>query len=335
MKERKPLLAALLLTLLALTGTVAATDHPLAQNPPQISLVAGSIQLVVQQGAPGTEQNAYGFEGGSVVRDGGNYFWFPSEMFAAPRYVGMRLAVWESADAIHWARLQTLWQSTADTVSTTDTRAALWSQIVVLDGTTWHDWHIGYNAWQGGNYWGRPYHGVGIGSSPLGPYADHGQINVVWTRGWEGAQGTDSFYPYQVGSTWYAIFGSHGGSCTWCVGVAQSSSGLDGAWTETTGPLSNVEPTFLENPIVAHVGSSYVAVYDTDVNNPATIGFMTSPDGVSWTRSQPVNLGLGSGYTVRSPLSLIPEADGSYTMMFNAAGSDGFEGLFRSRVQIQ
>jgi hypothetical protein len=334
MKERKPLLAALLLALLTFVGTITATDHPLAQNPPQLSLVAGSVQEVVGRGSPGTEQNLYGFEDGSCVKAGGEYYCFPSEEWAPPHWISMRLAVWESPDAIHWARLQTLWQSTADTASASDVRAALWSQIVILDGSTWHNFHIGYNAWQNGNYWGRPFDEVGLGSSPVGPYADHGQINVVWTKGWEGAQGTDSFYPYQVGSTWYALFGSHGYTNFWGNGVAKSSGDLDGPWTEVAGPLSNVEPTYMENPIVAKVGTTYVALYTNVVNNPATMGWMTSPDGVNWTRGQPLNLGLPSNYSAFAPLSLIPESDGTYTMMFTGQDPSGYEGLFHSRVTI-
>ncbi|HBY63956.1 MAG TPA: hypothetical protein DEH78_29385, partial [Solibacterales bacterium] len=43
-----------------------------------------------------------------------------------------------------------------------------------------------------------------------GPYQDAG---VVMRRGpdslgWEGLQGTDSFFPYRVGDRWYAMYGS-------------------------------------------------------------------------------------------------------------------------------
>jgi hypothetical protein len=326
--SRLPILLVGILALAALLVPDGA-----AQNPPTLGLVAGSVQEAVQRGAPGTEQNLYGFEGGSVVKASSVYYWFPSEMWTAPRYVGMRLALWESSDALHWVRVSTLWQSTGDTVSPSDVRAALWSQEVVWDGSRWQNFHIGYNALGAANLWGRPFREQSVASSPVGPFEDHGWVPVAWTKGWEGNQGTDSFYPFQVGGSWYALFGSHGGSCPWCVGVAQSSSGLDGTWTEVAGPLSNVEPTFLENPIVARVGTGYVAVYDADDSTP-NIGVMTSPDGINWTRGTPLNMGLGAGWIVRTPLSLVPESDGSFTMMFNAAGPDGFEDLFQARVSV-
>ena len=40
------------------------------------------------------------------------------------------------------------------------------------------------------------------------------------SQSWEGGQGTDSFFPYQVGKRWYAFYGSH--EKLWEVGLAEA-----------------------------------------------------------------------------------------------------------------
>jgi hypothetical protein len=137
-------------------------------------------------------------------------------------------------------------------------------------------------------------------------------------------QGTDSFFPYRVGDTWYAFYGSaHTESLPislWQVGLA-SAPELAGPWTRSTqwNPLK-VEPQFIENPIVTKLADgTYVAVYDT--KEPESIGYTFSSDGVHWSAGQHLVVQKGEGIwsnDVRTPLSLIEEGKDAFTLFYTA-----------------
>jgi hypothetical protein len=284
----------------------------------------------------GAEGNRYGFEGGRVVKVGGSYHLFTSEMVGDPHWVKMKLAHWVSGDRMHWKRAATLFESSGDFTGK-DPRAALWSPLPVFDAgsNTWNLFYVAYQAepdtptrWLTNNE-GRIWRAVsteagleGIG----GPYRDEG---IVMQRGtdsnpWEGLQGTDSFFPYPVGDHWYAFYGSARTESLplslWQVGLAQAPS-IAGPWKRCSemNPLQ-VEPRFIENPIVTKLADgSYVAVYDNHV--PNEVGYSFSADGVHWGSGQHLVVQSGSGIwasEVRTPLGLIEEGNGTFTLFYTA-----------------
>jgi hypothetical protein len=280
--------------------------------------------------------NKYGFEGGRVLKIKDTYHLFTSEMVGDPHWVKMKLAHWASPDRIHWNRLSTLVESNGDFTGK-DPRAALWSPLPVFDPKAgrWNLFYVAYQAapdtsqqWLTNNE-GRIWRAVSTvqGDAGIdGPYQD---VGVILQRGkdsdpWEGLQGTDSFFPYQVGNRWYAFYGSAHTEklpiSLWQVGLATASD-IAGPWTRCTAlnPLK-VENRFIENPIVTKLSDgSYAAVYDTDA--PGAIGYTFSDDGIHWSAGQHLAVQEGSGVwatEVRTPLGLIPESKDLFTLFYTA-----------------
>ena len=148
-------------------------------------------------------------------------------------------------------------------------------------------WLLGYEGriWRsisktaGLNGIGGPYEDVGVVLEP-GPLSEP----------WEGLQGTDSFFPYQVGDMWYGIYGTAHTEkhpvTAWQVGLA-SAPDLAGPWKRVAAanPLP-MEPVFAENPVVTRLDDgSYMAVYDTG-NDDHGIGYDWSADGIHWPRGK-------------------------------------------------
>jgi hypothetical protein len=108
----------------------------------------------------------------------------------------------------------------------------------------------------------------------------------------------------------------------WRVGLASAPS-IGGPWTRRHGPHLPIEPTFIENPIAERLpDGSYAAVYDTTAN-PDAIGVTWSNDGRDWSPGQTVVVQPSKGKwapEVRTPLGLVPESDGTYTVFYT-----GFE----------
>src|SRR6516164_2284158 len=198
-------------------------------NVESLSFHAGSSELQVVKRweqpvltihSDGAQGNKYGFEGGRVLKIKGTYHLFTSEMVGDPHWVKMRLAEWTSTDRAHWKRVGTIAESSGDFTGK-DRRAALWSPLPVYDpkGGRWNLFYVSYQAapdtaerWLT-NHEGRIWRAVsetpGEGGIS-GPYKDVGIILQRGTDsdGWEGLQGTDSFFPYLVGDRWYAFYGS-------------------------------------------------------------------------------------------------------------------------------
>ena len=88
----------------------------------------------ITKGAAGTEENKYGFEGGTVIRLKDGYHLFTSEMAGDPRWVKMKLAHWFSSDGIQWNRISTVRESSGDFTGK-DPRAAIWSPMPFFNET--------------------------------------------------------------------------------------------------------------------------------------------------------------------------------------------------------
>ncbi|MDR1290856.1 MAG: hypothetical protein LBK06_06615, partial [Planctomycetaceae bacterium] len=299
---------------------------------------------ILQRGMEQTRDVKYGFEGGRIVKIDGVYHWITAEMAGDPMNVNMKIAHWTSRNGTDWQRQSTLFQSDGDFTGVSQ-RAAVWGPMPVFmeDEDRWHLFYVCYkskpnkNGMFYANHHGVIQHAVsdikgrnGIG----GPYTDRG-ILMRYDGGnpdpWEGLQGTDSFFPYKVGKKWYALYGSAttqypGGDKRrkWQVGLAQADK-IDGQWTRMSelNPVSFVD--FAENPIVMELQKGiYIAIVDggPKINK---LGFSLSTDGLKWTPLKHFELEpivKKWWRTMRTPLSLIKEDDGTYTMFFTAFKDD-------------
>jgi len=293
----------------------------------------GPVLTIRSAGAGG---NKYGFEGGRVLKLDGTYHLFTSEMVGDPHWVKMKLAHWVSRDRTNWTRRSTVLESSGDFTGK-DPRAALWSPLPVYDSKD-NRWNLFYEAYQAApdtpkewltNHEGRIWRAISktAGIKGIdGPYEDAG---VILQRGkdsdtWEGLQGTDSFFPYNVGGKWYAFYGSaHTETLPislWQVGLAWAPK-LSGPWKRCTelNPLK-VESRFIENPIVTRLSDgTYAAVYDTDA--PNAIGYTLSSDGIHWGPGKHLvvqNEGRIWATEVRTPLGLVEEGPDSFTIFYTA-----------------
>lgn len=165
----------------------------------------------------------------------------------------------------------------------------------------------------------RGYDGI------AGPYED---IGIILEPGaladdWEGLQGTDSFFPFRAGNKWLAFLGSAKTEklpiTFWGNGLALAPA-LTGPWIR----LSARNPVdfgvnFTENPIVTLLDDgSFIAVMDSHGDG---FGYAVSPDGVHWSELKTLKVvdKMDSWwFEFRTPLSLIREDDGTYTVFFTA-----------------
>lgn len=312
-------------------------------NGPELTVTKQWPRPILTNHSEGAQGNKYGFEGGRVLKIKGTYHLFTSEMVGDPHWVKMRLAHWISRDRLQWTRVSTVAESSGDFTGK-DERAALWSPLPVYDPkeSRWSLFYVAYQAapdtaerWLTNNE-GRIWRAVSTTSGEDGIDGPYKDIGIVLQRGkdsdpWEGLQGTDSFFPYQVGDRWYALYGSAHTEklpiSLWQVGLATAPT-IAGPWTRCSefNPLK-VESRFIENPIVSQLGDgTYVAVYDTDA--PNAIGYTFSNDGIHWSAGQHLIVQEGSNIwatEVRTPLGLIDEGNGSFTLFYTA--NEGVSGM--------
>lgn len=306
----------------------------------RFEVIEAPLAPVIDADHPDLAGNKYGFEGGSVVKEGGVYHLFVAEMAGDPFWARMRLAHWTSSDARRWQRASTLYE-TSGTMNTNDTRFSLWAPMPIFDERKdqWNLFYIAYRPYSSNpaqivHVDGRVWRAVsqvqgrgGIG----GPYRDVGVILQPdnESQAWEGQQGTDSFYPWRVGHKWHGFYGSHNHfpPGPWLVGLAEGPA-LAGPWKRCAdmNPLP-IERKFIENPIVVRVGRKCVAIYDssTDDMNPNyvadghNVGFSVSSDGIHWPQGQRIDVQPGKANwseDIRTPLCLIPEGGNVYTMLY-------------------
>ena len=306
---------------------------------PAFTLIEQYPTPVIARTSPGAEKDGFGFEGGRVIKLEGTYHLFTTEMLPDHMGVKTRLAHWTSSDRIHWKRVATLYESSGDFTGR-DPRASLWAPMPVYN-TQQGQWDLVYVAYRAApdtktemrsNYEGKIWFAVskqkgygGIG----GPYEDVGVILEpdAHSQPWEGLQGTDSFFPYQVGKRWLGWYGSanteHLPIQYWRVGLAEAPA-LPGPWKRRSeGNPVHLEKRFAENPVVTQLENGYyVAVYDDDIEHQNAVGYTWSApgDGVRWSLGkelvvQPKGKGMWAD-TVRTPLGLIPEGHGRYTLFY-------------------
>lgn len=300
-----------------------------------LEIVGSHEGPVLTEGDAGTEGIKHGLEGGTVKKIDGVYHLFTSEQMTSPKWVKMRLGHWKSTNGVDWERLSTLKESSGNYTGE-DTRAALWSPMPTFNerDNTWYLTYVAYrskpiknNAFYT-NYDGR----IWLAKSEVkgkdgfgGPYED---IEVILdsedAMDWEGLQGTDSFFPYKVDGKWY---GFHGSAQThdimagafWGVGLAQADQ-ITGPWKrmEEYAPV-DFKAGFAENPIVTKLDNGYyVAIVDNDLTG---FSYSYSTDGKNWSKAFALDMEAQMKkwwIEVRTPLSLIKEDDGTYTVFYSA-----------------
>jgi len=308
-------------------------------SPMRFTLTSSPAAPVIGPRHPGLAGNRYGFEGGRVLRQGGCYHLFTAEMADDPFWVKMRLAYWTSPDAVNWHRVRTLFE-TPGTLTPGDNRFSLWTPIPVFNESEdrWNLFYVAYRPGQGereGLPMDRPLWRAisqvpgrdGLG----GPYQDAGIVLQpdAASQPWEGQQGTASFFPFEVNGRWLSFYCSHQHWPLghWPVGLAEAPA-LAGPWTRcATGNPVPIEPVFIENPVVTKIGDVFVAVYDncapgeTYVADGLHVGISWSKDGKNWSRGQPLAVQPPDGPAqwsedIRTPLGLVPEDDGTFTLLY-------------------
>ncbi len=304
--------------------------------PPSLRVHLVHPDPVLSKRSLGAEGIRYGFEGGRVVKVGGTYHLFTSEMAEAPIWVKMRLGHWSSPDRLHWKREGTVAESSGD-LTGKDLRAALWSPLPVWDGDegVWNLFHVAYKALPNTpqkflvNHDGRICRVRSRVKGPEGIRGPWEDLGVVMEPGkesqaWEGLQGVDSFFPWKAGGRWMAFYGSARSETRpveyWRVGLA-SAPALGGPWVRDPKNPSELEPHDIENPIVEAVpGGGYLVVYDQVVATQG-FGWGFSADGLQWPQGRLCTLPPAWCKQVRTPMGLVDEGGGRYTLFYTGFDS--------------
>lgn len=221
---------------------------------------------IINKSTPGSEDNAFGYEGGRVVLvdddpEERGFHLFSQEMYGLFRCVCNRIGYWYSKDGLHFSRRATLVTSSNGT-NLADPRGALAQPSPVWNGSHWHLFYTGYHSHPnphspssvggaGHILNGSTFHMVS--RSPgragiAGPWRDLGAIwNLPTARG---MYGLASFSPYQLANGSWCALVCKGGVKGWPAqtGFACSESGaLEGPWRL----VSDVDPIAqTENPVV-------------------------------------------------------------------------------------
>jgi len=331
----------LLLGIVSLVGIhagaaeIAVPDVPVTTLPIRFEVVEAVAKPVIDVGHSDLADNKYGFEGGTVVKIDGVYHMFATEMAGDPFWVKMRIAHWTSPNGIEWKRVSTIKETSGKSRAETGLPyESFWSPMLIFNEADkrWEFFHVAYDIGApatGGRIW-RATSTVQGRTGIAGPYKDFGIIMQpdAESPSWEGPIGVDSFFPYQVKDGWYALYG--GQIQRWpCVVAMAKSDTLTGPWKRcATGNPLPIEKVFIENPIVSRIGDQYVAIYDAttvgaggyEEANGHVVGYSCSADGINWLPGGRITV-QGNGEEnwskdIRTPLCLIDEGKGIYTMLY-------------------
>jgi hypothetical protein len=311
---------------------------------------------VIDAGMPGTLENRYGFEGGRTIVHDRTLHLFTAERFGDPFLVKMRLAHWRQTSGGGWERLGTLYESSGDFTGA-DPRAAFWSPMPIFDEAIdrWTLFYVAYrakpntpDAWHE-NHDGRVWRALSTvaGRGGLGgPYRDVGVVLEpdAESQAWEGLQGVDSFHAHRAADgRWLAFYGSAQTQVVpcrfWGVGLAEAPA-VGGPWRRLpTGNPVPLDDVFAENPVVDRIGDLWIALVDGGPRN--AFGYAVSRDGITWSRASWIELRSAARSpwwtTMRTPLGLVPEAGGTFSIYFTAlyptsAGGPAYGAVGRARV---
>jgi hypothetical protein len=325
-----------------------------------VALKVVSVQRgVINSQHPDVQDLKYGIEGGNVVKVNGTYHLITTEMIGVP-VIKTRIGHWTSADGNTWKRLRTLWTGDGDMTGTSQ-RSAIWGPMFIWNEDDQY-WHIVYVCYKSDNkpnhmnYDGVIQHAISEKKGFDGIYAGFKDTKIILRYDdnpdpWEGLQGTDSFFPYKVGDIWLGFYGSattqldRKKDCTWNIGLAKAAK-IDGKWKRMSelNPVNN-DGKFFENPIVIPLKPDlFIAIGD---GGPVSVNggsgkpvYITSRDGIHWSNVDLIELEAATEKyweTMRTPLSLIKEENGTYTLFFTAQEQTGdmrWETMSKATVSI-
>lgn len=337
-----------------------------------LELVELNPNPIIKAGDPGTENNKYGYEGGTAYKVGNRYYIFSTEVFDDPKTANVRMVLWESDNGNDFSKTRIIAKSNGDWNDSTY-RMAPWSPMAVFDDelNRWSIFHVGYkrkpNATDPWNMSGRihRYDSEKKGMEGIsGPYVEGEWLNIS-KKGddWEGPAELVSFFPYKVGKEWYAFYGSNSASgyidpiskpqdnnsakILFWVGLAKASN-LTGEWKRISekNPVL-MDPEFIENPIVTKINDNlYLVVYDG--GNKHAISYSWSRDGIEWQKEQLIQLPNAPEWlnAIRTPLGLIDEGNNEFTLYFTAFDGinpnkdlplwhDGFGNIGKVKVKLE
>lgn len=303
-------------------------------------VIQSSDSTVIDVNSKGAEGIAFGFESGRAVKVNGEYHIFISEMCGKPFWINMQFGHWKSTDRLNWSRVSTIAKSAYQTKD--KYKSAIWNPYPVFDSVdnVWRMFYggypypdkidsMGFSANLNGVIW-QSVSTVAGKNGIGGPYRDEKIILKQTDKDagdWEGTFGDYTFTPFQVGKKWYAFFNSGDPFTTprsWLAGLCFAPK-LSGPWKRTglvPGKIIEPKDLFQELVIVTTLPDvTYAAVYDG--HNPYDdVGITYSKDGINWTKGEGIivqNLKGNHWATggVRTPLGLIDEGNGLYTMFFS------------------
>lgn len=338
----------------------------------RLELVSVDQVPILGPETPGSEVARFGFEGGTSVKEGDRYYVFTTEVFDVPKTAATRLALWASDDGRSFNRITTLAETNFDWNDSTH-RMSPWSPMAVYDpsGDRWNVFHVGYRRKPGSDQFFNMSGRIArlVSQSPgrkgiVGPYVEAGWVALQGVQdGWEGSAGEVSFFPYLHGDSWSAFYGCnevpvHLDDRT--LAFEQASTGVRfrvglssaptivGPWTRENA-LNPVllDPDFVENPVVTRVREDlFIVLYDGA--NVREISYATSSDGLHWGSEMVLALNDVAPAQIkitRTPLGLIDEGDGLFSIYFTAFDGvnpeqieplwhEGFGGLWRCNVRL-
>lgn len=348
------------------------SDKPKSISGVELKLITIHAEPIIKAGDPCTENNKFGFEGGTSYKINGVYYILSTEVFDNPKTAAVRLSVWKSNDGEKFSKQTVIAETNYDWNDSTY-RMSPWSPMAVYDDSLnrWSVFSVGYkrkpNATDVWNMSGRirRYDSNTSGIDGIaGPYSD-GEWLDVEKKGdaWEGPAEIVSFFPYKVGNAWMGFYGSNSApsfidplskpqdkneaKILFHVGLAKSDS-LTGRWERCTdlNPVL-MDPEFIENPIVTKVSDSlYMVVYDGA--NKHAMSYSWSRDGIKWQPEQLLEIPDAPSWmnAMRTPLGMIDEGNNEYTIFFTAFDGinlekvlplwhDGFGNVGKLRVKLE
>ncbi|HLP38191.1 hypothetical protein [Lacibacter sp.] len=298
---------------------------------------------VIDQAHPDAADVKFGFEGGTAHKVAGTYYLFTTEIFDTPKTAAVRLAVWKSRNGITFKKHSVIVSTNRDWNDTTN-RMSPWSPMAVFDTerNVWSVFHVGYrrksNSTNVFNMSGRIFRydskvkGIrGIG----GPYVEGGWLDIDKKPDWfEGPGEIVSFYPYKIGKEWWGFYGANSvpnhvdavgnvnpnAKNIFYAALVKSQGILTDKWVRQSqlNPVL-IDPEFVENSVVTKIHDSlYINLYDGA--NKHEISYACSKDGIHWGKEQLIEIPdapLDIKHT-RTPLCLIREKDGLYSIYFTA-----------------
>jgi hypothetical protein len=238
---------------------------PFTSSCPQAQIAWQASTLMINKTSKGALDNIYGLEDGIVIRrEDKSLMMIASEMYGNPKWVKMRLGVWQAPylDPLNWTRVRSLRVSDGS-LDGSSLHSSTWGPFLLYDpdNNTWVLSYVGYRgAPSNASGWLENFQGT-IFAHPASVQGDAGldttfddsanfttdtiilqpsdwHINGPWPHPCQGLQGTDSMYPYRLtNGTWAALVGtSHQesdnqfGAGKWPVSLATSPT-LAGPWT--------------------------------------------------------------------------------------------------------